>query len=385
MKKITLIFAMVLFAALLLTGCTASPFPKVTESGVVIQVIARGRPMENVAIGLEVYNNTSSYIADVKVTLDSINGNTDLKPFTLWKGSRSLTLKDVSKSIVIEPQKDAVFTFYVTSYEYLDPNAYPLKFTVSYKDSDGKSYTVEKNHVLELVAPNGFYKAMRQFIEMLKKITFNYGLAIVLLTILLKLITHPLTRAQFKSTAKMQAIQPEVRKLQEKYRDNPQKLNQETMKLYKEKNVSMFGGCLPLLVQWPLLFILFGALNNYSPFNLQRFLWLKDLNTPDAYYIMPVLVFLSMFLQSKTSQLPGQQMDQNTKMMMYFLPVIFAVWAIRWAPSILIYWVTFSLVTIFEQYLIMRSYKKFAGISVIKEKKGEESPKSIEKGFKEKK
>lgn len=385
MKKFTLIFAMVLFAALLLTGCTASPFPKVTESGVVIQVIARGRPMENVAIGLEVYNNTSSYIADVKVTLDSINGNTDLKPFTLWKGSRSLTLKDVSKSIVIEPQKDAVFTFYVTSYEYLDPNAYPLKFTVSYKDSDGKSYTVEKNHVLELVAPNGFYKAMRQFIEMLKKITFNYGLAIVLLTILLKLITHPLTRAQFKSTAKMQAIQPEVRKLQEKYRDNPQKLNQETMKLYKEKNVSMFGGCLPLLVQWPLLFILFGALNNYSPFNLQRFLWLKDLNTPDAYYIMPVLVFLSMFLQSKTSQLPGQQMDQNTKMMMYFLPVIFAVWAIRWAPSILIYWVTFSLVTIFEQYLIMRSYKKFAGISVEKEKKGEESPKSIEKGFKEKK
>lgn len=385
MKKFTLFFVMVLFATLLLTGCTASPFPKVTESGVVIQVIARGRPMENVAIGVEVYNNTSSYIADVKVTLDSINGNSDLKPFMLWKGSRSLTLKDVSKSIVIEPQKDAVFTFYVTSYEYLDPNAYPLKFTISYKDSDGKSYTVEKNHVLELVAPNGFYKAMRQFIEMLKKITFNYGLAIVLLTILLKLITHPLTRAQFKSTAKMQEIQPEVRKLQEKYKDNPQKLNQETMKLYKEKNVSMFGGCLPLLVQWPLLFILFGALNNYAPFNLQRFLWLKDLNTPDAYYIMPVLVFASMFLQSKTSQLPGQQMDQNTKMMMYFLPVIFAVWAIRWAPSILIYWVTFSLVTIFEQYLIMRSYKKFAGTSVIKEKKGEESPKSIEKGFKEKK
>ncbi len=385
MKKSLLLAAVALLFALFLTGCTASPFPAVTEQGVVIQTIARGRSMENIAVGVQVYNNTSDYISDVNVTLVSINNDTELRPFSLWKGQRSLSLKDVSKSIIIEPKKDAVFTFYITSYEYLDPAAFPFKVTITYKDSNGKFNTIEKSSVLEIVAPNGFYKVMRQFIEMLKKISFNYGIAIILLTILLKLITHPLTRAQFKSAAKMQEIQPEVRKIQEKYKDNPQKANQEIMKLYKEKNVSMFGGCLPLLIQWPLLFILFGALNNYAPFNTQRFLWLKDLNTPDPYYILPVLVFLSMFLQSKSSQLPGQQADPNTKMMMYFLPVIFAVWAIRWAPSILIYWIAFSAVTIGEQYLIFRSFRRSSGIIEVKKEKSTESPKSIEKGFKEKK
>lgn len=385
MKKLMLLAAVALLFALFLTGCTASPFPAVTEQGVVIQTIAKGRPMENIAVSVQVYNNTSDYISDVNVTLVSINNDTELRPFSLWKGERSLSLKDVSKSIIIEPKKDAVFTFYITSYEYLDPAAFPFKVTITYKDSNGKFNTIEKSSVLEIVAPNGFYKAMRQFIEILKKISFNYGIAIILLTILLKLITHPLTRAQFKSAAKMQDIQPEVRKIQEKYKDNPQKANQEIMKLYKEKNVSMFGGCLPLLIQWPLLFILFGALNNYAPFNTQSFLWLKDLNTPDPYYILPVLVFISMFLQSKSSQIPGQQADPNTKMMMYFLPVIFAVWAIRWAPSILIYWIAFSAVTIGEQYLIFRSFRKSSGIIEVKKEKGSESPKSIEKGFKEKK
>jgi YidC/Oxa1 family membrane protein insertase len=387
MKKVLFLVSIALFLSIILTGCTASPFPKVTETGVVVQVIARGRPMENAAIGVEVYNNTSNFITEVDVKLVSVNDNEDLKPFTLWKGARELTLRDVSKSLIIEPQKDAVFTFYATSYEYIDSKPYPLKVSVSYKDSDGKIHNVDKNSILEIVAPNGFYKVMRQLIEFLKKISFSYGIAIILLTLLLKLVTHPLTRVQFKSTAKMQAIQPEVKKLQEKYKNDPQKINQETMKLYKEKNVSMFGGCLPLLVQWPLLFVLFGALNNYAPFNLQRFLWLKDLNTPDAYYILPVLVFLSMFLQSKTSQLPGQQMDQNTKMMMYFLPVIFAVWAIRWAPSILIYWITFSLITIGEQYLILRSFRKFSSpVPSGKQRSDEiEQPKKVEKGFKEKK
>lgn len=384
MKKTLVLVGAVIFV-LLLAGCTASPFPAVTESGVVVQVVANGRPMENITIGVQVYNNTSDFITDVSVKLLSVNDNVDFRPFQVWKGSTSLTLREVSKSSIIEPKKDAVFYFYLTSYSYIDVNAYPIKLTVTYKDANGQYHTIDKTSALNIVAPNGFYKAMRQFIEMLKKITFNYGLAIILLTILLKLVTHPLTRAQFKSTAKMQEIQPEVRKIQEKYKDNPQKANQEIMKLYKEKNVSMFGGCLPLLIQWPLLFILFGALNNYAPFNTQRFLWLKDLNTPDAYYIMPVLVFVSMFLQSKLSQLPGQQADPNTRMMMYFLPVIFAVWAIRWAPSILIYWVTFSIVTIGEQYLIFRSFKKAMLPLPEKKAKTSEEQKDTEKGSKEKK
>ena len=141
------------------------------------------------------------------------------------------------------------------------------------------------------------------------------------------------------------------------------------MKLYKENNVSMFGGCLPLLVQWPLLLVLFGSLTNYAPFNLERFLWLSNLNTPDKYYIMSVLVLVSMFVQSKTSQMPGQVQDQNMKMMMYFLPVIFAVWSIKWSPSLLLYWITFSFVQAGEQLYIL---KHLARTTQIVPKKGKE-------------
>jgi YidC/Oxa1 family membrane protein insertase len=117
---------------------------------------------------------------------------------------------------------------------------------------------------------------------------------------------------------------------------------------------------------------------NYAPFNNARFLWLTNLNTPDKYYILPVLVFLSMFLQSKTSQMPGTEMDPNTKMFMYFLPVIFAVWAVSWPPSVLLYWITFSLTATLEQYLIIRSLENFKKMAL-------EEPKEVVKKDKKEK
>jgi len=213
----------------------------------------------------------------------------------------------------------------------------------------------------DLIMQFGFFRYISQILLVMMKwvhsIVPNWGLTIIFVTVIIKLILWPLTAIQVRSASRMAKIQKPLQELKEKYKDNPQKANQEVMKIYKEHNVSMFGGCLPLLVQWPLLFVLFGALNNYAPFNTSRFLWLSNINSPDTYYIMPVLVFLSMFLQSKTSQLPGVEMDSNTKMMTYFLPVIFAVWAIKWSPSILIYWITFSLIAVGEQTIILRGIR----------------------------
>jgi YidC/Oxa1 family membrane protein insertase len=358
MKKKFLLFSLLATVIVIFfTGCATSPFPKVTESGVIVQTIARGRPMENITVGVKVTNNTLTYIGDVTVRLDSINGNSDLKPFELWNVPQEINIQSISKTSTIDSGKDATFTFPITSYAYIDSKSYPMVIKVSYKDSNGKENLITQNSIVDLVIPNKFYKFMRDIIEGIHKVIPNYGLAIVVLTIIIKLLTHPLTKAQFKSTAKMQTIQPEIKKIREKYKDNPQKQNQEVMRIYKENNISMFGGCLPLLVQWPLLFILFGALSNYAPFNTSRFLWLSNINTPDRYYVLPVLVFFSMFLQSKLSQLPGVEMDSNTRMMTYFLPVIFAVWAVRWAPSILLYWITFSLVQVVEQVIILRGLR----------------------------
>ncbi|MGB9794807.1 membrane protein insertase YidC [Caldisericum exile] len=378
MKKILFVFGFVLLLSVFLTGCATSPFPKTTEPGVIVQVVATGRPLENIPVGLRVVNNTPDPILDVTVKLISINGNEDLKPFELWKSTRELSIKDVSKTSVIDAGKDATFTFYITSYTEIEPKPYPIKFAVTYKDANGKITTIDKEAVINVVPVGGLYKAMRFIIEAINKVTKNYGLAIIVLTILIKLITHPLTRYQFKSTAKLQEIQPELKKIQEKYKDNPQKQQQEIVKLYKEKGVNMYGGCLPVLIQWPLLIILYGALMNYAPFNNARFLWLSNLNVPDKYYILPALVFLSMFLQSKTSQLPGTEMDPNTKMFMYFLPIIFAVWAVSWPPSVLLYWITFSLVATFEQYLIIRSIEYF-------KKMASEEPKEVIKKEKKEK
>jgi len=359
MKKILLVFGFVLLLSVFLTGCATSPFPKTTEPGVIVQVVGNGRPFENFPVGVRVVNNTSDPILDVTVELVSINGNEDLKPFELWKSTRYLSLKDVSKTSVVDLGKDATFTFYLTSYSEIKAGPYNVEIKVTYKDANGKLSTINKESVITIVPVNGFYKFMRLIIEWINKFTYNYGLAIIVLTVIFKLITHPLTRYQFKSTAKLQEIQPELKKIQEKYKDNPQKQQQEIMKLYKEKGVNMYGGCLPVLIQWPLLIILYGALMNYAPLNNAKFLWLTNLNIPDRYYILPVLVFLSMFLQSKTSQMPGAEMDPNTKMFMYFLPVIFAVWAVSWPPSVLLYWITFSIVATLEQYLIIRSLEQF--------------------------
>jgi len=383
-KKLLLFTLLAAFFVIFLTGCGASPFPNVTENGVIVQVNdAKGRAMQSIMIIGRITNNTPNSIMDVTARIVSINNNERILPFQLWQTPQKEYLQTVqSKGFLglfntsglkfvntppstpgqlndsLPPQKYALFTFDITSYSYIDTIKYPMQIEVSYKDSSGKENTVlVKENTIEVVPPNKFYKFMRDLIEGIHKVIPNYGFAIIALTIIIKLITHPLTKTQFKSTAKMQKIQPEIKKIQQKYKDDPKKANQEVMRIYKEHNVSMFGGCLPLLVQWPLLFVLFGALNNYAPFNTSRFLWLSNINSPDTYYIMPVLVFLSMFLQSKTSQLPGVEMDSNTKMMTYFLPVIFAVWAIKWSPSILIYWITFSLIAVGEQTIILRGIR----------------------------
>jgi len=205
------------------------------EPGVIVQITGSGRPMENVPVGVRVVNNTTYPILDVKVKLVSVNNNEDLAPFEMWKSTREVSILDVSKSSVIDAGKNATFAFYLTSYTTIDVKPYPIKFEVTYKDVNGKVNTIEKEAIINIVAENAFYKFMRLIIDWLNKVTKNYALAIIVLTILIKIITHPLTRIQFRSMAKMQEVQPELKKIQEKYKDNPQKQQQEIMQLYKEK------------------------------------------------------------------------------------------------------------------------------------------------------
>lgn len=142
----------------------------------------------------------------------------------------------------------------------------------------------------------------------------SFVLAVFLLTVIIKLILLPLGIKSQKSTIGMQKIQPEVAKIQAKYKNNPEKMNMEMMKLYKDNNVSMTGGCLPLLIQMPILMALYWAFNEISGIDGASFLWISDLNNPDVILavVSGATTFLSMNITSKIGQ-PKKEEEQDKK------------------------------------------------------------------------
>jgi len=200
----------------------------------------------------------------------------------------------------------------------------------------------------------------------------NYGIVIILLTIIVRLILTPLTITQTRSMARMQKIQPQLKELQKKYKDDKQKLQQETMAFYKENNVNPMAGCLPLILQMPVFFALFQTLRNPTEkvtsvvgSNI-NFLWLK-LDEPDPYYILVILMVATMFLSTKLSTTDPKQ----TKIM-YILPVVFGFISYRFEAGILLYWVTTNVWSIGQQWVVNKIVKRDIGKGGKKEEeKGE--------------
>lgn len=200
----------------------------------------------------------------------------------------------------------------------------------------------------------------------------SYGIVIILLTIIVRLILTPLTITQTRSMARMQKIQPQLKELQKKYKDDKQKLQQETMAFYKENNVNPMAGCLPLILQMPVFFALFQTLRNPTEKvtsvvgdNLS-FLWLK-LNERDPYYILVILMVATMFLSTKLSTT-----DPKQAKMMYILPVVFGFISFQFEAGILLYWVTTNVWSIGQQWIVNKIVKRDAGKGGKKEEeKGE--------------
>jgi len=191
---------------------------------------------------------------------------------------------------------------------------------------------------------------IRQFLTFLlnttDKYVGNFGVSIIIVTILIKIMLLPLTLKQDKSMKEMKKLQPELEKIKEKYANDKQMLNIKTMELYKEHKVNPLGGCLPLLLQLPILFALFGVLRNGIIPKDSSFLWLK-LSVPDPFYVLPVLNGAVSFFQQK---LMGSA-DSNPQMknMMYIFPIMMIM------PSGLqLYWLTSSILAVVQQYFIMK-------------------------------
>lgn len=150
----------------------------------------------------------------------------------------------------------------------------------------------------------------------------NYGVAIILLTLVIRTLLFPLSYASFKSMKKMQKLQPELTKLKEKHKDDPQKMQKETMELFKKSGANPLGGCLPLLLQMPIFFAFYRVLySSVELVNAPFIFWIQDLSSKDPFYVLPFFMAITMFLQQKL--MPATTMDATQRKIMLFLPVIF--------------------------------------------------------------
>jgi len=178
----------------------------------------------------------------------------------------------------------------------------------------------------------------------------NYGIAIIILTTLIKIIFWPLGNKSYQSMKEMQKLQPKMAELREKYKDDKNRLSQEMMALYKAHKVNPMGGCLPMVIQIPVFFGLYKTLLyaielRHSPL----IWWIQDLSAKDPYYITPIIMGGTMFLQQKMTPPAGDPMQAK---IMLFMPIIFTVMFLNFPSGLVIYWLFNNIISIGQQYYI---------------------------------
>ncbi|ANE48766.1 hypothetical protein SY83_06710 [Paenibacillus swuensis] len=176
----------------------------------------------------------------------------------------------------------------------------------------------------------------------------EYGLSILIVTIIIRLIILPLTLKQYKSSKRMQEIQPELKKIKEQHKDNPQKQQEETMKLFQAQGVNPLAGCLPIFIQMPILIALYNAIVRNGEISSHSFLWM-ELGEKDPYYILPLLAALTTFIQQK---MMSSQMTPQMQSLMFIFPVLIFVMAMNFASALPLYWVYSNIFTIVQTYFI---------------------------------
>jgi len=229
-----------------------------------------------------------------------------------------------------------------------------------------KLYTelAELGYGLENVIDFGLFSSLSKLaffsLKYFYNLTKNYGVAIIILTILIQFITLPLTFKSYKSAKAMRTLQPKIKELQMKYKDDPKRLNAEIMYLYRSQKVNPLGGCLPVLLQLPIFWALFTTLRN--TFELRRaafFLWINDLSSPDLLFsvfgfplrVLPLLMGISMLIQQN---LTGGSSDPSQKTFAYLMPAMFTLIFWNFPSGLVLYWLVNSILSIVIQIIILR-------------------------------
>ena len=285
------------------------------------------------------------------------NGTSDNQAIFSRDGVSSGEVRD-SYFIYIGPRSESELKKYISD----SKNAWGISV------SDNKHY----NESLPTSGILNWIEIVLKFImQMIYKVIPNWGVSIIILTLLLRLALFPFSKKSLEGTQKMQAYQPRIKELQERYKDNPQKLQQETMALYKQIGYNPMSGCLPLLIQFVILWSMYHLFNNYFEFRGASFIdgWISDLSSTDTVltfgfdipwlgnelHILPILYLISQLLYGVITQNGGTATGQNAaqmKMMMYAMPIIFFFLFYNAPSGLLLYWMVSNLFQIGQQLVI---------------------------------
>jgi len=238
-------------------------------------------------------------------------------------------------------------------------------------------FNIREASMNEAASSRGFWGVLAPLERLLKWLLLgfygivpNYGVAIILLTLLIKILFFPLTRKGSEATLRMQALTPKIKEIQEKYKGNPQKLNAEMGNFYKQEGYNPLSGCLPMLLQLPIFIAMYNLFNNHFDLRGAEFIpgWIPDLSLPEhivqfgdfrvpivgwtALRALPFLYVGSQLLYGKVTQMPGQQSNTQMKMMLYVMPIVFFFILYDVPSGLLIYWICSNLLTLVQQLII---------------------------------
>ncbi|GAE06160.1 inner membrane protein translocase component YidC, short form OxaI-like [Paenibacillus sp. JCM 10914] len=193
----------------------------------------------------------------------------------------------------------------------------------------------------------------------------EYGLSVLVMVIIVRTLILPLTLKQVRSSKAMQAIQPEIQKIRDKYKDQPEKVQMETMKLFQENKVNPMAGCLPLIVQMPIFIALYHSIYYNGLLREHEFLWLQ-LGQPDKLFILPVLAAITTYLQTKMMMKmnPSPQMGMM-QFMLFVYPILIFVMSFQFPSALPLYWFYSNLYTIVQNYFLYRNNDKAAVVASV--------------------
>lgn len=262
-------------------------------------------------------------------------------------------------------------------YFYLGPKN--QKDLAIYENADNQ-FKLRDTRINAVASTSGFWAPLENilkfFLQLFYKIIPNWGVAIILLTLFVKVVFFPLTKKSSESTLKMQALAPKIKELQEKYKQNPQKLNLEMSALYKKEGANPISGCLPMLLQLPIFLAMYNLFNNHFDLRGAMFIpgWIPDLSLPESIWnfapfqipilgwsdlrLLPFIYVGSQLLYGKITQTPDQQGNAQMKMMLYVMPIMFFFILYNVPSGLLVYWIFSNVLTMFQQLVINKYLAK---------------------------